>query len=192
MTYFTVNDESHRHSPQRVATLGPPGTSSERAAGRILEILDTDGDVVLFRTYDDAAESVLRSESDVLVVANAFQGINSFYMDARLSVLSAFRMHTPLYGLAKRPDHALPSEFAVVSHPAPIPLIVELLPESMTCTEVICADSTSAAAAAVASGEQEVALTTEPACVAYDLVFISTLRPIEMVWTAFATECALR
>ena len=185
MTYFTVNDDTPSWSA-RISTLGPSGTSSERAAKHFLEHLNAeDGQILLHSSYQDAARAVSAGESEYLAVANAFHGINDFYMDPVLDVHSVFHMLTPLYGLAKRPDDHLPAQLEIISHPAPVPLIAELMPPDHECTQIISASSTAAAAEAVGNGDYDVALTTQPAAEQHNLVFFSNQRPIEMVWTVF-------
>ena len=104
MTYFTVNgDIPSIRSSSQISTLGPSGTSSEHAARYFLKSFGTDNcRILLYPSYRDAARSVSVGESEYLVVANAFHGINDFYMDPVLSVHSVFLMLTPQYGLAKR------------------------------------------------------------------------------------------
>ncbi|WP_139738302.1 prephenate dehydratase domain-containing protein [Actinomyces wuliandei] len=185
MLYFTVNDYIPSSSI-RVSTLGPSGTSSEQAAKHFLEHLGADnGQILLHLSYHDAAISVSNGEADYLVVANAFHGINDFYMDPTTDVHSVFHMLTPMYGLAKRPNISLPTQLEVISHPAPVALITELMPQGYECTRIIPANSTASAAKAVNRGDYDVALTTHPAAEQNNLRFFSNQRPIEMVWTVF-------
>lgn len=185
MTYFTVSEDIPSLSA-RISTLGPPGTGSERAARHFLEHLGAkDGQVLLHSSYQDAAKSVSAGDSEYLVTANAFHGINDFYMNPSLDVHSVFHMLTPPYGLAKRSDGRLYRQLEVISHPAPVPLIAELMPPKYECARIIPASSTAAAAKAVENGDYDVALTTQPAAEQHNLVFFSTQRPIEMVWTVF-------
>lgn len=187
MTHFTVNNNlTSTHSFARISTLGPSGTSSEEAARYFLTYLAADNSrIILHPSYLDAASSIIEGESEYLVVANAFHRINDFYMNPALDVHSVFHMLTPLYGLAKRQGHRLPVELEVLSHPAPVPLISELMPQGYECRRVIPSNSTAAAAKAVKDGDFDVALTTQPAAEQYHLVFFSNQRPIEMVWTVF-------
>ena len=187
MTYFTVNgDIPSIRSSSQISTLGPSGTSSEHAARYFLKSFGTDNcRILLYPSYRDAARSVSVGESEYLVVANAFHGINDFYMDPVLSVHSVFLMLTPQYGLAKRPGDFLRSQFEVISHPAPVPLIAELMPPRHKCAGIVAANSTAAAASAVENGDYDVALTTHSAAEQHNLVFFSNQRPIEMVWTVF-------
>ena len=98
MTYFTVNgDIPSIRSSSQISTLGPSGTSSEHAARYFLKSFGTKSfgtdncRILLYPSYRDAARSVSVGESEYLVVANAFHGINDFYMDPVLSVHSVFR-----------------------------------------------------------------------------------------------------
>jgi len=177
-----------------VATLGPAGTSSEASARHLLDwaveaLRACSGPIQLLPTYEQAMECVLTGRATHLLVANAYREINDFYMDPRLKIAAAYRFNTPNYGLAKCRGTQISSQIGVATHPSPIPLIEELLPIGVTVSVVVPMSSTSAAAAAVAGREVDVALTTDVAAEIYDLEFISRTRPIEMLWTAF---CAAR
>ncbi|MDO5498455.1 MAG: prephenate dehydratase domain-containing protein [Propionibacteriaceae bacterium] len=172
-----------------VATLGPKGTSSEQAAWRFLALNDAlSGEIRLNSTYPDAAEMVRDGAADVLVVANAFHGVNEFYMDPRLQVHCVFRMLTPLYGLACRGTNPPEGEYTIYSHPAPVPLIEELLPEGHQYSEVVLSSSTAEAAAQARVAPASVALTTTLAAKRNGLHIFSRQRCIEMVWTVFAAS----
>lgn len=172
-----------------VATLGPPGTSSEVAAGIVWQSLEGDvsnvRNIELHRTYEDAAEALLKQDVDYLVVANAYSGISEFYMDTRLALAGAFVMDTPNYGIAGLPGGSVPDRPVVATHPAPRALVDELLPVHFTDREILQVTSTSMAAQAVRDGVTDLALTTVPAAEAHGLEFISRKRVIRMLWSVF-------
>ncbi|MEA5360326.1 hypothetical protein VA596_12335 [Amycolatopsis sp., V23-08] len=174
----------------RVATLGPAGTSSEQAAkfliGRLNPDLD-EPDLSLLPSYEEASEAVLHGFADLLLVANAYHAVSEFYMDTRLVLAGAYHFETPLYGIATVPGRTLDGPVRIASHPAPVPLIKQLVPGHLTVTEVVLARSTSAAALAAQSGEVDAALTTQPAAEQYGLTFVSPTRPISMLWSVFRT-----
>lgn len=173
-----------------IHTLGPNGTSSEAAAGFFSEWFGQryPGSRVqlnLSDSYEHARSSMDEHTPGVLIVANAYPQIHNFYMDPRLSLVATFVFDTPLYGLVSRGP--LPTrKLTVATHPAPLLLIEELLPQGLEVDSVILALSTSAAAAAAARGEVDVALTTEVAANIHGLHFISSTRPIRMLWSVFA------
>lgn len=185
--------------PPTVATLGPTGTSSETAAGFLLDevlgetagdsALDTPGGatrIALRDTYEEAHRLVLDREADLLVVANAYAQISRFYMDPRLRLAGAFVLDTPQYGLAARPGRRPAGPVRVATHPAPEPLIEELMPAGCRLDAVVSATSTSLAAAMADRGEVDLALTTELAAKATGLDFVSRSRAIRMLWSVFA------
>lgn len=180
--------------PISVATLGPSGTSSEASARYLLDVATQTlnaraGPIYLFPTYEHARDAALDGDATLLLVANAYREINDFYMDPKLKIGAAYRFNTPNYGLAKRRGVQISSRVSVASHPSPTPLIEELRPHGVSVSFVVPMPSTSAAAAAVAAQEVDLALTTDVAAQIYDLEFISLTRPIEMLWTAFALTC---
>ncbi|MEM6160962.1 bacilysin biosynthesis protein BacA [Erwinia sp. P6884] len=174
-----------------INTLGPSGTSSEYAS-QFFHLWMRDNysnshhEIFLNETYELARDNI-KNEKGILIVANAYQKINDFYMDTRLKLLATFLYDTPLYGLVANrelPDRPL----YIASHPAPIPLIKELLPDGLHIKQVIEMPSTSAAAQAVVSRKVDVALTTEVAARIHKLSFISRTRPIHMLWSVFASN----
>jgi hypothetical protein len=173
-----------------VATLGPAGTSSEQAAHHLWQHLAADGDPViqLYDTYEQAGDAIRTGEASHLVVANAYANVSVFYMDTRLALSCAFIQDTPPYGIARRRGGSVPSNPRIASHPAPIPLVEQLLPAHFTGREIVRMTSTSASAAAVREGVVDLALTTQPATDRYDLEFISRTRTIRMLWSVFVTE----
>ncbi|QKE62705.1 bacilysin biosynthesis protein BacA [Aquipseudomonas campi] len=187
-----------------IHTLGPNGTSSEAAAGCFSEWFGhrypgSRIQLNLSDSYEHARASMDEHAPGVLIVANAYPQIHNFYMDPRLSLVATFVFDTPLYGLASK-GPLTTNKLTVATHPAPLLLIEELLPEGLEINSVILALSTSAAAAAAARGEVDVALTTEVAASIHGLHFISSTRPIRMLWSVFAltrwsaqpTEASLR
>jgi hypothetical protein len=182
-------------TPPLVATLGPDGTSSEQAAqfffSRAVGRPAADGDLQLYRTYEEAEAAVLDGKATHLVVAAAYAGCNHFYMTNGLvpDHASNFAMDTPPYLLAARARMCLlPDAVRVATHPAPEEVIDELLSkmtDSFRWYKAIAADSTAEAARMVADGEVEVALTTDPACRRFNLTPISLSKVIPMFWLVF-------
>ena len=177
----------------KVATLGPAGTSSEQAARYLIQRLHGEGSEVtpkLFHSYEDASAAVIRGAADLLLVANAYANVCEFYMSATLRLAGAFYFQTPQYGIAALPDRDVSGPIRIASHPAPVPLIEQLLPEHLDAKEIVLTSSTSAAALATRSGQVDAALTTRPSAERYGLSFISRTRPIEMLWSVFCLAAA--
>lgn len=133
-----------------IHTLGPNGTSSEAAAGFFSEWLGhrypgSRVQLNLSDSYEHARSSMDEHTPGVLIVANAYPQIHNFYMDPRLSLVATFVFDTPLYGLASK-GPLTTKKLTVATHPAPLLLIEELLPQGLEINSVILALSTSAAA----------------------------------------------
>ncbi|KHT62791.1 bacilysin biosynthesis protein BacA [Photobacterium gaetbulicola] len=175
---------------QPIYTLGPSGTSSEFASRYFCEkmkeiYIHSRNTINLNETYEEARDNIKKHDG-LLVVANAYQRINDFYMDSSLKLLATFVVDTPLYGIAT--NKPLPNRgLTIASHPAPIPLIDELLPRDLNVDRIIETNSTSEAANAVINNEADIALTTEIAADLHNLSFISNVRPISMLWSVFAS-----
>jgi prephenate dehydratase len=181
-------------APVRLATLGPEGTSSEATASALATTLVCRGHesaaVRLYESYEAAGHAALDGEADLLVVANAYAGVSEFYMDPRMRLVAAFVKDTPSYGLAASKVPGDSARLRIASHPAPIPLIGQLLPEGLAVAEIVAKSSTSAAAQAAAGGQVDAALTTNPAALRHGLTFFSRTRTIRMLWSVFAAEHA--
>jgi hypothetical protein len=172
-----------------VATLGPSGTSSEAAAASLIALaqhhLDVRARVSLYPSFEAASIAVLQGTASVLIVANAYANANAFYMDPKLDLIGAFIADTPPYGVAARVQTPIPLCARVASHPAPVPLLRELLPPGVLVEHIVPVRSTTEAVRAMLDGEADLALTNEHA-LRDDVEFVSPTRPIQMLWSIFA------
>ncbi|WP_329499912.1 hypothetical protein [Kitasatospora herbaricolor] len=170
-----------------IGTLGPAGTSSELAAVYLWADRGNDrpSAIRLFDTYEAAGDALRNGVVSHVVIANAYAKINSFYMDPALRFAGAFLFDTPRYGIAAARGHHIPKQALIATHPAPVALVGELLPEQYTVAEIRYATSTSAAALQAGRREADLALTTQPAAKAHGLEFISRTRTIRMLWSVF-------
>lgn len=169
-----------------IATLGPEGTSSAAAANVFAQSVA--GEVVssLFPTYEEAAISVVEGRADYLIVANAYAGVNRFYISDQLIAASVFPMKTPPYGVAVAARKRNSSrEVSLVSHPAPLHLVEYWFKHSPFSVKMRSANSTGEAADIVASGRADACITTDTARQRAGLVFISPTVSIHMLWTVF-------
>jgi len=142
------------------------------------------GEVATYATFNDAAGAVMDGSASAIVVANAFSGVNIYYMDARLVLAAVFIHPTPPYGLAGMPQVRPPQCCRIAVHPACMPLLEEMVPKTQSYEEVV-APSTSAAAMMVLNKEVDLALTNAEAVRELGLSFVSHTRPIQMVWSVF-------
>lgn len=110
----------------RFATLGPYGSSSEFVTKKLCTQIQCNlSNIKLFDTNEQALANVKNGTSNVLLVANAYHGINNFYMDNDVELLATFIEDTPPYGIASRYDFDLSlienkSVIKIATHPAPI------------------------------------------------------------------------
>src|SRR6185437_13016441 len=88
----------------RLATLGPPLTSSDFASRYFTALLRAkygrSAEVAVYPSFEAAASAVLDGSASALIVANAYSGVNTFYMDVRFALAAVFIHPTPPYGLA--------------------------------------------------------------------------------------------
>jgi prephenate decarboxylase len=179
-----------------IGTLGPSGTSSDYASSYIVKQLESEqltGEIQLFDSFSGVKEALLQDKVDIAVVPHAYHSINEFYMEPNLDLGFIFIYPTPVYGLAKRKNTEVVFKGArLVTHPAPLPLLSKLLPESQDQSEIQVdfSSSTSDAAIQVQQGLATLAITNKNAVDAYDLEFISTYGKIPMSWSIFYKKLA--
>lgn len=166
-----------------IATLGPSGTSSEFVARRLSE------NITLFPSYEQAEESLHSGKQEtVLLVANAYQFINRFYISTRTAPVAAFFCDTPPYVLASKAHQLqdIPHRPRISSHRAPAHLIDHILDGSeFTFVE---ANSTSAAARTAAECAVDACITTRVACEKEGLNQLYESGEIPMLWTIFSRK----
>lgn len=171
-----------------IATLGPTGTSSEAAACYFLKALrKPPKNYLLFPSYEEASNNLFVGTANLLLVANAYRGIDKIYMNLNFELLLSFILETPVYGLAKKKGIQLSSSrpLKIATHHAPSSLIPWFISETGKNYQVIEANSTSDAAKRVIQGEVDLCLTNINAVKQYSLEFISRVRTICMLWSVF-------
>ncbi|MEH2355901.1 LysR family transcriptional regulator [Nostoc sp.] len=174
-----------------IGTLGPNATSSDYAAKHITNHLLSEQFTVstqLFDTFTEVKEALLQDKVDMALVPHAYDRINEFYMEPSFDLGFIFIFPTPVYGLAKKKNkEAVFNGSRIVTHPAPLPLLTKLLPDSQDQTQiqVDLSPSTSDSAIQVMQGLADFAITNENAVKAYDLEFISIYGNIRMSWSIF-------
>ncbi|WP_448265459.1 LysR family transcriptional regulator [Nostoc sp. DSM 114159] len=179
-----------------IGTLGPAATSSDYAAKHITNHLASEQVTVstqLFDTFTDVREALLQDKVNLALVPHAYDRINEFYMEPSFDLGFIFIYPTPVYGLAKKKNtEVVFNGSRIVTHPAPLPLLTELLPDSQDRTQiqVDLSPSTSDSAIQVMQGLADLAITNENAVKAYDLEFISTYGNIQMSWSIFQKKLA--
>lgn len=177
--------------PLEIATLGPSGTSSEASAKYLLFSLeDKSGKYSLYPSYEEAYESLILGTSNLLLVANAYKGIDKFYMSHDILFLFPFIFETPLYGVAKRRNEEvdLKRRLVIATHHAPSYLLPWFLSGLDVEYEMVFVNSTSEAAAKLQDGKVDLCLTTIHAAEKYNGEFISPMRTILMLWSVFGTK----
>jgi prephenate decarboxylase len=179
-----------------VGTLGPTGTSSDNAASYIIEQFDSaeaTGAIQLFDSFTDVKAALMADKVNLALVPHAYASINEFYMEPDLDLGFIFIYPTPVYGLAKKKNTEVVFKGArIVTHPAPLPLLSRLLPESedRSTMQVDLSSSTSDAAIQVQQGLASLAITNENAAKIYGLEFVSTYGKIPMSWSIFYKKLA--
>lgn len=179
-----------QRSTIQIGTLGPAGTSSEAAAAYFIQTNDKNSKNYSMRLLDSfqlVLHELIHGELSMALVPHAYNDINLFYINPKLSLHRMFLFDTPAYGLAKRSDKVFSQHSCrVVSHPAPILLLDNLLVQiGLPHYEIEFVDSTSKAAQEVYENKADLALTNMNAIKNYNLVCCALYGPIRMGWSVF-------
>jgi bacilysin biosynthesis protein BacA len=193
MLKFQIQFQPHIPPSKKlvIGTLGPTATSSDYASKHITQHLLSEKLTVLtqlFDTFLDVKEALLQDKINLALVPHAYDRINEFYMEPNFELGFIFIYPTPVYGLAKKKNtEVVFNGSRIVTHPAPLPLLKQLLPDTQCQTQiqVDLSPSTSDSAIQVKQGLADFAITNENAVKAYDLEFISTYGNIQMSWSLF-------
>ncbi|MCR6104994.1 hypothetical protein HXA34_01680 [Salipaludibacillus agaradhaerens] len=171
-----------------IATLGPTGTSSEAAAKYLLSFLTkSQGKYTLFPSFEEAYHDLVSGNANILLIANAYERIDKFYMSQDIKFLFSFVLETPLYGITKKKGEAIDNDktLKIATHHAPSSLIPWFLKGMKGDYDILLVNSTSEAAMKLQKGEVDLSLTTANAAQEYGLEFISPTRTILMLWSIF-------
>lgn len=185
---FSFIDYLEQIDPIDIATLGPAGTSSETAAKYILRDLKNKyAKYSLYPTYEEAYHQVVEKAKTLLLVANAYEGIDKIYMSSKLNFLFSFPFETPYYGLAQAEDYQLPKDrtLKIATHHAPSSLIPWFMNGDQIDYKPVLVSSTSEAATMVKNKQVDLCVTNTTSAEKYNVKFISRMRPILMQWSLF-------
>lgn len=190
--YFAFEEYLKRFPQLEIATLGPEGTSSEAAVKYFVSSFEDKKDSMysLYATYEQAFEALLQGKSNLLVVANAYERIDKFYMAPDAQFVLSFIFTTPPYGVAKLPIHELPRKWKVriATHHAPSSLIPWFLAGQGLEYDIALVTSTSEAALCVQRGDADLCVTNALSAERCGLIFISPTRSISMLWSVFGAK----
>jgi bacilysin biosynthesis protein BacA len=174
----------------QIGTLGPSGTSSEAATAYFIQTDEKNPknySVKLLNSFQSVLQELIHGELSMALAPHAYSDINLFYINPKLALYRMFTFDTPAYGLAKRQHAALSQNSCrVVSHPAPILLLDNLLAQiEVSDYQLELVSSTSKAALEVYENKADLALTNMNAIKKYNLVCCALYAPIRMGWSVF-------
>jgi bacilysin biosynthesis protein BacA len=192
-TIRLLSSFAKRNKQITIATLGPEGTSSDLCCSYFTKyILKTSVQCKLFESYEDAARTVMSGTSDLLLVANAYNKINEFYISCQLELSTFFVFDTADYGIAAKsplifkPNTLLEKKRYVLStHPAPAHLIPKLMENHKVNYEIDFVTSTSQAVKLVSSSASDLCLTNSLAAAKEGLHMSANTYRIKMLWSIF-------
>lgn len=164
-----------------IATLGPEGTCSEKAANHYLIQIEKPGRIRLYSSFEQAVEAVGKREADFAIVPSAYNGLNGLVFSnlGNVKIVDTFVIDTPNLVIAK--NRAI-NVNRVATHPAPSSLVDRLFPEA----EKILTRSNSISAIEVVEGRADACLTTIVAAKEYQLNIMKDFGPVPMGWNVFA------
>lgn len=183
-----------------IATLGPEGSSSQCAAKYLSSLIGEQLNILLFSTFEQASKHVESNDTCLLLVANAYQRVDNFYMNNQTLLLGSFFFAPPTYYLACKDISELTFKIlskktiSIASHHAPLSRLEDLIQSSekrvsgirKSQIDVQLIDSTSVGAQKTALGKVDCCLANIDAINLHNLTVISQPLHIEMTWAAFS------
>jgi len=162
-----------------VATLGPEGTCSEKAANHYIDQNNIKGQVILYPTFEESIKILEQEKADLAVVPSAYDKLNLLVFEGLGMVVidDTFTMDTPNLVMAVNNYDVK----TVASHPAPSSLVKRLFPEA----DIKFTDSNSVSASELAEGNVDACLTTIIAAQKYKLNIEEDFGPVPMGWNVF-------
>lgn len=183
----TLTDRWSERPGTSIGTLGPAGTSSQLAAAPIAARYGLR--VELFPSFDDVLEHLIERKVELALVPSAYRGLTRFHWHRDLRLRAYFPEATPDYGLAAPADGTVPTAgpVSIASMWEVRWMYDQLIPEDLEDRDVrwVDADSTQHAAAIVARGGADLALTNAPGRAAHELRWLATRPGAEVIWALF-------
>ncbi|GAA0799407.1 prephenate dehydratase [Spirilliplanes yamanashiensis] len=180
--------------PAPLGTLGPAGTSSHQALAHLEERLADHGvtdpfTVRLRPSFDVLLDELVAGTVRYALVPSAYQNATAFHWHPQVRLVFHFVHPTPAYGLAARPGEGVTSRrtVTVATVPEVRSLFHALRPPALRDRRVrwVDADSTVTAAAMLARGAVDLALTNENGRSTYRLDWLSVRAGAAVVWLLF-------
>lgn len=160
-----------------VATLGPNGTNSEKAAHEYIKAQGLEGSTLrLFRTFEEACDALMAGDVDVVIACTAYLKFSALYFERvpAIKFVSSFVIDLDEMVIARRPGGpTTPATLTV--QPAIWPLIRRFVP-----LDFVPADSNASAAVEVSHGRYALCLTTATAAAAHGLEVVVAMPPLQM------------
>jgi hypothetical protein len=182
-------------TPAPLGTLGPAGTSSHQALGHLEDRLASHGitdpfAVRLRPSFDVLLHDLTDGALRYALVPSAYQNATAFHWHPKVRLVFHYVYPTPAYGLVARPGEGVTSRptVDVATVPEVRSLFHTLRPDSLGDRRVrwVDAESTVAAAASVARGAVDLALTNENGRSRFQLDWLSVRPGAHIVWLLFA------
>lgn len=163
---------------REIHTLGPSGTNCEMAASTWLADRRIDGEVVLYRTLEEALATMPRTPHAALLGCVVYPDLHKIVFGNldRLYLADQFIVDTFPMVLAAPTGRALDELTTVGSHPAPSGLV---RPEHT----VVLKDSNAQAAKDCSTGDVDACITTSRAAQAHGLSVVTDFGPVPMGFT---------
>lgn len=179
-------DEIKKNRFSRIATLGPSGTCSEKAAKIFAESLNEETDVELYSTFEEAAECLQRGHVDYAIIPSAYRNLADimFKGSGKIQLSKVFQYPTlDLVFATKDVDREIK---IIASHSSPRNLIVGYLDNC----QLIDAKSNSNAAQMVLNDLADACLTTRCCAETNSMVILEEFCAIMMGWNVFTRSKA--
>lgn len=177
-------DEQEKKKISRIATLGPAGTCSEKAAKVFAKNLGEETKVELYSTFEEAAECLQKDKTDYVIVPSAYGNLADIMFEGRCKIQLSNVFQYPTLNLVFATKCVDKEINIIASQSSPRNLIEGYLENC----QLIEAKSNSDAAQMVLNHIADACITTKVCAEANSMVILQDFGSIMMGWNVF-TKC---
>lgn len=177
-------EKPEKNQTIRIATLGPAGTCSEKAAEMFSGKLDGETEVELYATFEEAVERLQNDKADYVIIPSAYRKLADIIFESRTRIQISEIFQYPTLNLVLATESEDKEIHVVASQSSPSSLIKGHLENY----QLIEAKSNSDAAQLVMNHAADACITTNVCAEANYMVILKDFGSIKMGWNVF-TKC---
>lgn len=162
-----------------IATLGPKGTCSEKAALYYMQSQKMNGQVALYPTFEEGVIAIKEGKAMCVIIPSAYRELNEIIFEERMNVeiVDVFKLDTDELVVANIGDvHEIKK---VASHASPLRLAQEYFKNNV---EIILSNSNSDSVNMLLAGKVDACITTLECVKFHKLNILFNFGAVSMGW----------